>query len=170
MIDNNIGIKLSSLTSWLVLIIFMVIFVNMSFAPRVPTESIERQILTNFHLVVGSLLLVLSFFRVYLWVYCPPQNNHRLLPDHEFTQVHILQFMLYITFIAQGISGILTALSDGIILFLPGADHVNHSVWMTSGYLHSVFGFFYISLILFIILFRIYHLIRYRVLSINVFA
>ncbi|GIT36374.1 MAG: hypothetical protein Ct9H300mP6_02420 [Gammaproteobacteria bacterium] len=75
-----------------------------------------------------------------------PQNTQRLLPDHEYTQMHILQFMLYVTFIAQGISGILAAWSDGLILFLPGADTVNHLLWTTSGYLHSVFGFFYMPL------------------------
>ena len=168
--DNQIATRLSSITSWLVFIVFMVIFINMSFTPRVPTESLERKVLTNFHLVVGTLLFVLSFFRVYLWVYSPPQNTQRLLPDHEYTQMHILQFMLYVTFIAQGISGILAAWSDGLILFLPGVDTVNHMLWTTSGYLHSVFGFFYIALILFIILFRIYHLVRYRVFSINIFA
>ncbi len=168
--DNQVAKKLSSLTSWLVFVVFMVIFINMSVTPRVPTESLERKVLTNFHLVVGTLLFVFSFFRVYLWVYSPPQNTHRLLPDHEYTQTHILQFMLYVAFIAQGISGILTAWSDGLILFLPGADTVNHLLWTTSGYLHSVFGFFYVILILFIILFRIYHLVRYKVFSINIFA
>tara|TARA_B100001250_G_scaffold182405_1_gene156981 strand:- start:359 stop:868 length:510 start_codon:yes stop_codon:yes gene_type:complete len=168
--DNQIATRLSSITSWLVFIVFVVIFINMSFAPRVPTESLERKVLTNFHLVVGTCLFVFSFFRVYLWIYSPPQNTHRQLPDHEYTQIHILQFMLYVTFIAQGISGILTAWSDGLILFLPGADTINHLLWTTSGYLHSVFGFFYIALILFIIIFRIYHLVRYRVFSINIFA
>jgi len=168
--DNQIATRLSSITSWLVFIVFVVIFINMSFAPRVPTESLERKVLTNFHLVVGTCLFVFSFFRVYLWIYSPPQNTHRQLPDHEYTQMHILQFMLYVAFIAQGISGILTAWSDGLILFLPGADTINHLLWTTSGYLHSVFGFFYIALILFIIIFRIYHLVRYRVFSINIFA
>ena len=168
--DNQIAKRLSSITSWLVFIVFMVIFINMSVTPRVPTESLERKVLTNFHLVVGTLLFVFSFFRVYLWVYSPPQNKQRLLPDHEYTQIHILQFMLYVAFIAQGVSGILTAWSDGLILFLPGANTINHLLWTTSGYLHSVFGFFYITLILFIIIFRIYHLVRYRVFSINIFA
>jgi len=168
--DNQITTRLSSITSWLVFIVFMVIFINMSVTPRVPTESLERKVLTNFHLVVGTLLFVFSFFRVYLWVYSPPQNKQRLLPDHEYTQIHILQFMLYVAFIAQGFSGILTAWSDGLILFLPGANTINHLLWTTSGYLHSVFGFFYITLILFIIIFRIYHLVRYRVFSINIFA
>mgnify|MGYP003950132535 FL=1 len=168
--DNQITTRLSSITSWLVFIVFMVIFINMSVTPRVPTESLERKVLTNFHLVVGTLLFVFSFFRVYLWVYSPPQNKQRLLPDHEYTQIHILQFMLYVAFIAQGVSGILTAWSDGLILFLPGANTINHLLWTTSGYLHSVFGFFYITLILFIIIFRIYHLVRYRVFSINIFA
>ncbi len=99
--DNQITKRLSSITSWLVFIVFMVIFINMSFTPRVPTESLERKVLTNFHLVVGTLLFVFSFFRVYLWVYSPPQNTHRLLPDHEYTQMHILQFMLYVAFIAR---------------------------------------------------------------------
>ena len=168
--DNQITKRLSSITSWLVFIVFMVIFINMSVTPRVPTESLERKVLTNFHLVVGTLLFVFSFFRVYLWVYSPPQNKQRLLPDHEYSQIHILQFMLYVAFIAQGVSGILTAWSDGLILFLPGANTINHLLWTTSGYLHSVFGFFYITLILFIIIFRIYHLVRYRVFSINIFA
>ena len=60
--DNQIATRLSSITSWLVFIVFMVIFINMSFAPRVPTESLERKVLTNFHLVVGTLLFVFSFF------------------------------------------------------------------------------------------------------------
>ncbi len=168
--DNEFGQRFSSLTSWLVLILFIIVFFNMSQTPRVPTESPERAILRNFHLVTGSLLLVLSFLRVYLWLYFPPQNTHRLLPDQTYTQIHILQFMLYVSFIAQGLSGVFTAWSDGLIQFLPGADTVNHSLWVTSGYLHSVFAFFYLILIFFILLFRAYHLLRYRVISINIFA
>ena len=168
--DNQFGQRLSSLTSWLVLILFVIVFFNMSETPRVPTESPEREILRSFHLVMGSLLLVFSSLRVYLWLYSPPQNTQRLLPDQAYTQIHILQFMLYISFIAQGLSGIFTALSYGLIQFLPGADTVNHSLWVTSGYLHSVFAFFYLILIVFILLFRIYHLLRYRVISINIFA
>ena len=168
--DNQFRQRLTSLTSWLVLILFVIVFFNMMETPRVPTESSERQILRSFHLVVGSLLLVFSFIRVYLWLYFPPQNTHRLLPNHAYTQIHILQFMLYVSFIAQGLSGIFTAWSDGLIQFLPGTDPVNHSLWVTSGYLHSVFAFFYLILIFFILLFRIYHLLRYRVISINIFA
>ena len=168
--DNQFRQRLTSLTSWLVLILFVIVFFNMMETPRVPTESSERQILRSFHLVVGSLLLVFSFIRVYLWLYFPPQNTHRLLPDHAYTQIHILQFMLYVSFIAQGLSGIFTAWADGLIQFLPGTDSVNHSLWVTSGYLHSVFAFFYLILIFFILLFRIYHLLRYRVISINIFA
>jgi len=168
--DNEFGQRFSSLTSWLVLILFIIVFFNMSQTPRVPTESPERAILRNFHLVTGSLLLVLSFLRVYLWLYFPPQNTHRLLPDQTYTQIHILQFMLYVSFIAQGLSGVFTAWSDGLIQFLPGADPVNHSLWVTSGYLHSVFAFFYLILIFFILLFRAYHLLRYKVISINIFA
>ena len=168
--DNQFRQRLTSLTSWLVLILFVIVFFNMMETPRVPTESSERQILRSFHLVVGSLLLVFSFIRVYLWLYFPPQNTHRLLPDPAYTQIHILQFMLYVSFIAQGLSGIFTAWSDGLIQFLPGTDSVNHSLWVTSGYLHSAFAFFYLILIFFILLFRIYHLLRYRVISINIFA
>jgi len=168
--DNEFGQRFSSLTSWLVLILFIIVFFNMSQTPRVPTESPERAILRNFHLVTGSLLLVLSFLRVYLWLYFPPQNTHRLLPDQTYTQIHILQFMLYVSFIAQGLSGVFTAWSDGLIQFLPGADPVNHSLWVTSGYLHSVFAFFYLILIFFILLLRAYHLLRYKVISINIFA
>ena len=168
--DNEFGQRFSSLTSWLVLILFIIVFFNMSQTPRVPTESPERAILRNFHLVTGSLLLVLSFLRVYLWLYFPPQNTHRLLPDQTYTQIHILQFMLYVSFIAQGLSGVFTAWSDGLIQFLPGTDTVNHSLWVTSGYLHSVFAFFYLILIFFILLFRAYHLLRYKVISINIFA
>jgi len=167
---NEFRQRLSSLTSWLVLILFVIVFFNMYETPRVPTESLEREILRSFHLVMGSLLLVFSFFRVYLWLYFPPQNTNRLLPDQAYTQIHILQFMLYVSFIAQGLSGILTAWSDGLIQFLPSTDTVNHSLWVTSGYLHSVFAFFYLILIFVIILFRIYHLLRYRVISINIFA
>ena len=168
--DNEFWQRFSSITSWLVLILFIIVFFNMSQTPRVPPESPERAILRNFHLVTGSLLLVLSFLRVYLWLYFPPQNTHRLLPDQTYTQIHILQFMLYVSFIAQGLSGVFTAWSDGLIQFLPGADTVNHSLWVTSGYLHSVFAFFYLILIFFILLFRAYHLLRYRVISINIFA
>ena len=167
---NEFRQRLSSLTSWLVFILFVIVFLNMSETPRIPTESPEREILRSFHLVMGSLLLVFSFIRVYLWLNFPPQNTQRLLPDQAYTQIHILQFMLYISFIAQGLSGILTAWSDGLIQFLPSTDTINHSLWVTSGYLHSVFAFFYLILIFVIILFRIYHLLRYRVISINIFA
>ena len=167
--DNKLQ-TLSSITSWILFLLFLVVLVNMGEVPTVPTESPERLLLRNFHIAMGSLLFLCSFFRAALWLIYPPQNNNSKLPDASYAQVHVLQFSLYCTFIAQGISGILNAWWDGLIQFVPGVDTINHGLWVTVGYLHSAFGFFYISLILFILLFRIYHMIRYRAFSLNVFA
>ena len=109
-------------------------------------------------------------FRVYLWVHFPPQKNQRLLPEQEYTFIHFLQFSLYCSFVAQGISGFLMAWSDGVLRFMQGIDTIDHGLWTTSGYLHSAFGFFYIMLILIIINIRLYHMLRYRVFSLNIFA
>jgi cytochrome b561 len=167
--DNKLQ-TLSSITSWILFLLFLVVLVNMGEVPTVPTESPERLLLRNFHIAMGSLLFLCSFFRAALWLIHPPQNNNSKLPDASYAQVHVLQFSLYCTFIAQGISGILNAWWDGLIQFVPGVDTINHGLWVTVGYLHSAFGFFYINLILFILLFRIYHMIRYRAFSLNVFA
>ena len=169
MIDNKLK-TLSSITSWILFLLFLVVLVNMGEVPTVPTESPERLLLRNFHIAMGSLLFLCSFFRAALWLIHPPQNNNFKLPDASYAQVHVLQFRLYCAFIAQGISGILNAWWDGLIQFVPGVDTINHGLWVTVGYLHSAFGFFYINLILFILLFRIYHMIRYRAFSLNVFA
>ena len=167
--DNKLK-TLSSITSWLLFMLFLVVLVNIGEVPTVPTESPERLLLRNFHIAMGSLLFLCSFFRAGLWLIHPPQNNNFKLPDASYAQVHVLQFSLYCAFIAQGISGILNAWWDGLIQFVPGVDTINHGLWVTVGYLHSAFGFFYINLILFILLFRIYHMIRYRAFSLNVFA
>jgi cytochrome b561 len=167
--DNKLK-TLSSITSWLLFMLFLVVLVNIGEVPTVPTESPERLLLRNFHIAMGSLLFLCSFFRAGLWLMHPPQNNNSKLPDASYAQVHVLQFSLYCAFIAQGISGILNAWWDGLIQFVPGVDTINHGLWVTVGYLHSAFGFFYINLILFILLFRIYHMIRYRAFSLNVFA
>ncbi|MBT3993774.1 MAG: hypothetical protein HOF02_06960 [Gammaproteobacteria bacterium] len=161
---------LSSITSWIVFLLFLVVFKNISETPTVPTESPERLLLRNFHIATGSLLFVCSFFRIALWFIFTPQNNNSKLPDFAYAQIHVLQFSLYCAFIAQGISGMMSAWWDGLLQFVPGIDTINHGLWVTVGYLHSAFGFFYITLILFIIFFRIYHIIRYRVFSLNIFA
>jgi len=44
---------LSSITSWIVFLLFLVVFKNMSETPTVPTESPERLLLRNFHIATG---------------------------------------------------------------------------------------------------------------------
>ena len=114
--------------------------------------------------------MAISMFRIYLWIHFPPQKNHRLLPEQDYILLHFLQFFLYCSFIAQGISGFLMAWSDGVIRFMKGVDTIDHGLWTISGYLHSAFGFLYIMLILIILILRLYHMGRYRVFSLNVFA
>ena len=56
------------------------------------------------------------------------------------------------------------------IRFMKGIDTIDHGLWTISGYLHSAFGFLYIMLILIILILRLYHMLRFRVFSLNVFA
>ncbi|GIT35493.1 MAG: hypothetical protein Ct9H300mP4_18120 [Gammaproteobacteria bacterium] len=74
-----------------------------------------------------------------------------------------LNLVSTVLLLVGGITGIFTAWADGLMQFLPGAATVNHALWTLSGYLHSVFGFFYIAIILFIALTGFYHMIRYRI-------
>jgi hypothetical protein len=100
----------------------------------------------------------------------PFQKRQDKLPTEAYNQLHILQFSLYCAFIGQGLTGIVTAWADGLMQFLPGAATVNHALWVLSGYLHSVFAFFYLAIILFIALTGFYHMIRYRVWRFSIFA
>ena len=162
--------RLSSSLSWVIFVLFVVVFANMLELPRIPIESPDKDSLRNFHIATGSLLFACSCFRAYLWLQYPPQRKQGKLPIEAYNQLHILQFSLYCAFIAQGLTGIVTAWSDGLMQFLSGATTVHHSLWVLSGYLHSVFGFFYIAIILFIILTGFYHMIRYRVWKFSIFA
>jgi len=162
--------RLASSLSWIIFILFVVVFVNMMELPRVPIEAPDKDALRNFHIATGSLLFACSCFRLYLWLKSPPQNKQDKLPIEAYTQLHVLQFSLYCAFIGQGITGIFTAWADGLMQFLPGAATVNHALWTLSGYLHSVFGFFYIAIILFIALTGFYHIIRYRIWRFSIFA
>ena len=162
--------RIASSLSWIILVLFVVVFVNMMELPRIPIEAPDKDALRNFHIATGSLLFACSCFRVHIWLQYPPQKKQDKLPTEAYNQLHILQFSLYCAFIGQGLTGIVTAWADGLMQFLPGAATVNHALWVLSGYLHSVFAFFYLAIILFIALTGFYHMIRYRVWRFSIFA
>ena len=162
--------RIASSLSWIIFVLFVVVFVNMMELPRIPIEAPDKDALRNFHIATGSLLFACSCFRVHFWLQYPFQKRQDKLPTEAYNQLHILQFSLYCAFIAQGLTGIITAWSDGLMQLLPGATTVHHSLWVLSGYLHSVFGFFYIAIIIFIMLTGFYHMIRYRVWRLSIFA
>ena len=168
--ENQFANKAGRILSWLGFLFFFIVLINMIQAPRITIGTEERDIMRNFHIVAGTFLMAVSMFRVYIWIHFPPQKSHRLLPEQNYTFIHLLQFFLYCSFIAQGLSGFLMAWSDGVIRFMKGIDTIDHGLWAISGYLHSAFGFLYIMLILIIIILRLYHMIRFRVFSLNVFA
>jgi len=70
--------KTSTLLSWLILVLFLVVFINMSVAPRIPIESPERVSLRSFHIAIASILFAFSFLRVYIWWHFPPQNKQQI--------------------------------------------------------------------------------------------
>ena len=162
--------RIASSLSWMIFILFVVVFVNMMELPRVPIEAPDKDALRNFHIATGSLLFVCSCFRVHFWLQSPPQKKQGQLPIEAYNQLHTLQFSLYCAFIGQGLTGIVTAWSDGLMQFLPGVTTANHALWVLSGYLHSVFAFFYLAIILYIALTGFYHMIRYRVWRFSIFA
>jgi len=112
--------RLSSSLSWVIFVLFVVVFANMLELPRIPIESPDKDSLRNFHIATGSLLFACSCFRAYLWLQYPPQRKQGKLPIEAYNQLHILQFSLYCAFIAQGLTGIVTAWSDGLMQFLQG--------------------------------------------------
>ena len=162
--------RIASSLSWIIFVLFVVVFVNMMELPRIPIEAPDKDALRNFHIATGSLLFACSCFRVHFWLQSPPQKKQDKLPIEAYKQLHVLQFSLYCAFIGQGLTGIVTAWSDGLMQFLPGATTANHALWVLSGYLHSVFAFFYSAIILFIALTGFYHMIRYRVWRFSIFA
>jgi len=162
--------RIASSLSWIIFVLFVVVFVNMMELPRIPIEAPDKDALRNFHIATGSLLFACSCFRVHFWLQYPPQKKQGQLPIEAYNQLHTLQFSLYCAFIGQGLTGIVTAWSDGLMQFLPGATTANHALWVLSGYLHSVFAFFYLAIILFIALTGFYHMIRYRVWRFSIFA
>lgn len=161
--------KTSTLLSWLILVLFIVVFINMSVTPRIPIESPERVSLRSFHMAIASILFAFSFLRVYIWWQFPPQNKQQKLPQEAYNQLHVLQFTLYCTLITQGLTGLITTWSDGLMQFQSNSESVNHALWIFSGYLHSAFAFLYIAIIVFIVLIGIYHMIRYRVWRFSIF-
>lgn len=120
--------RLSSSLSWVIFVLFVVVFANMLELPRIPIESPDKDSLRNFHIATGSLLFACSCFRAYFWLQYPPQRKQGKLPIEAYNQLHILQFSLYCAFIAQGLTGIVTAWSDGLMQFLSGATTVHHSL------------------------------------------
>ena len=162
--------RIASSLSWIIFVLFVVVFVNMMELPRIPIEAPDKDALRNFHIATGSLLFACSCFRVHFWLQYPFQKRQDKLPTEAYNQLHILQFSLYCAFIGQGLTGIVTAWADGLMQFLPGVATVNHALWVLSGYLHSVFAFFYLAIILFIALTGFYHMIRYRVWRFSIFA
>ena len=162
--------RIASSLSWIIFVLFVVVFVNMMEVPRIPIEAPDKDALRNFHIATGSLLFACSCFRVHFWLQYPFQKRQDKLPTEAYNQLHILQFSLYCAFIGQGLTGIVTAWADGLMQFLAGAATVNHALWVLSGYLHSVFAFFYLAIILFIALTGFYHMIRYRVWRFSIFA
>jgi len=162
--------RIASSLSWIIFVLFVVVFVNMMELPRIPIEAPDKNALRNFHIATGSLLFACSCFRIHFWLQSPPQKKQGQLPIEAYNQLHTLQFSLYCAFIGQGLTGIVTAWSDGLMQFLPGATTANHALWVLSGYLHSVFAFFYLAIILFIALTGFYHMIRYRVWRFSIFA
>jgi len=162
--------RIASSLSWIIFVLFVVVFVNMMELPRIPIEAPDKNALRNFHIATGSLLFACSCFRIHFWLQSPPQKKQGQLPIEAYNQLHTLQFSLYCAFIGQGLTGIVTAWSDGLMQFLPGATTANHALWVLSGYLHSVFAFFYLAIILFVALTGFYHMIRYRVWRFSIFA
>ena len=159
-----------SCLSWIIFVLFVVVFVNRRECPRIAIEAPDKDALRSFHMTTGSLLFECSCFRVHFWLQYPFQKRQDKLPTEAYNQLHILQFSLYCAFIGQGLTGIVTAWEDGLMQFLPGVATVNHGLWVLSGYLHSVFAFFYLEVILFIALRGFYHMIRYRVWRFSIFA
>ena len=162
--------RIASSLSWIIFVLFVVVFVNMMELPRIPIEAPDKNALRNFHIATGSLLFACSCFRIHFWLQSPPQKKQGQLPIEAYNQLHTLQFSLYCAFIGQGLTGIVTAWSDGLMQFLPGVTTANHALWVLSGYLHSVFAFFYLAIILFVALTGFYHMIRYRVWRFSIFA
>ena len=162
--------RIASSLSWIIFVLFVVVFVNMMELPRIPIEAPDKDALRNFHIATGSLLFACSCFRVHFWLQYPFHKRLDKLPTEAYNLLHTLQFSLYCAFIGQGLTGIVTAWSDGLMLFLPGATTANHALWVLSGYLHSVFAFFYLAIILFVALTGFYHMIRYRVWRFSIFA
>ena len=127
--------RLSSSLSWVIFVLFVVVFANMLELPRVPIEAPDKDALRNFHIATGSLMFACCCFRAHFWLQSPPQKKQDKLPIEAYKQLHVLQFSLYCAFIGQGLTGIVTAWADGLMQFLPGAATVNHALWSYPQYL-----------------------------------
>jgi len=116
--------RIASSLSWMIFILFVVVFVNMMELPRVPIEAPDKDALRNFHIATGSLLFACSCFRAYFWLQYPPQRKQGKLPIEAYNQLHILQFSLYCAFIQSRptINSISFSLVSIVLLLVRGSQ------------------------------------------------
>ena len=100
--------RIASFLSWIIFILFVVVFVNMMELPRVPIEAPDKDALRNFHIATGSLLFVCSCFRVHFWLQSPPQKKQDKLPIEAYTHnsmsFNLVSIVLLLVRDSQGLS------------------------------------------------------------------
>ena len=156
----------ATLLGWALFLSFFALFWNIILLPRTALD--QRDFLRGIHDTLGLIVIVLAILRLVLATRWPAPRPPANLPAASFSFNRVILIALYVTFAVNGIVGFLYAWAEGrdVVTFgvvVPRLVESSESLRMTTGYLHSSLGFFYMMLFTIWIAYGLYQHFRYRV-------
>jgi len=155
----------ATIIGWLMFLAFFALFWNIIMLPRTALD--QREVLRGVHDSLGLVVIVLAALRLWLMIRWPAPQAPDGLPAASFNFNRTLLVALYLVFAANGLIGFFYAWAEGreVVTFgmqLPRLVAKSESLRMTTGYLHSALGFYYMMLFSIWVAYGIYQHIRYR--------
>lgn len=155
----------ATLLGWAIFLAFFALFWNIILLPRTALD--QREFLRGIHDTLGLIVLVLAGLRVFLAMRWPAPRAPGNLPPASFNFNRVMLIAIYLTFAVNGIVGFVYAWAEGrdVVTFgivLPRLLEKSESLRMTTGYLHSSLGFYYMMLFSIWIAYGLYQHFRYR--------
>lgn len=136
-----------------------------------PTTALHdpmRDVFRQWHFNLGLLLMVFLGVRLWTWRKKPQPLPPPGMPDSAFNFWRTLLKIFYISLFLMGIIGICHLLASGFPLMIAGVFTIqppigpNGAAWQFFGYAHSIFGFYYIMLMLVMLIVGLWQAVRYR--------
>jgi cytochrome b561 len=156
----------ATLLGWALFISFFALFWNIILLPRTALD--QRDFLRGIHDSLGLIVILLAGLRLLAATRWPAPQAPRNLPAASFSFNRITLIAIYITLAVNGLVGFLYAWAEGrdVVVFglvVPQLVQSGESLRMTTGYLHSSLGFYYMMLFTIWIAYGMYQHFRYRV-------